>query len=547
MPPGSSATSPRSSDPPADPERLLGTAVRLGADECEVVRAARRITTIRITDSAVSEAKQVSDDQYGIRLVARGRIASASVPAGSGRFSEIVGRMMHASGRIQRPCRFWRGLAEPVSRGRPGVMRGTYDARLDRMTCREAEDLAERMIVAASDKKVGAITGSLHVVCETFEVSNTRGLHDAETSTYVAGLVNAESSLRVRSSSASGAVAQQRPSPYPTVSGIGHSSARTLDGFDPERAGADACKMCVRSENPASVDGGTYTVIFGPYSVGELLAFVVAPNFELKRVLEGRSCFSGSAGRSVASEMLTIQDDPHAPDAIGSHRIDAEGVPTAGRPLVKRGVFEGTYSDLFDYYRAVYGDGDDNGGDNGNDANHGGANDSAVPDGHAAGNGTPTAVSGFDHAARGPTEGRILASAGPGNAARMAVPMGRGADPIPASAPHNMSLSSDVEQISPDEMIRDVKRGLLVGRLWYTYAVNPIRGDFSCTARSGVFLIRDGRIVSPARPVRIMHSLPALLRDISGIGNDARSVVQWASLSSVAPSLRVENVPVIRI
>ena len=560
MPPGSSAASPRSSDPPADTERLLGTAIRLGADECEVVRAARRVTTIRITDSAISEAKQVSDDQYGIRLVARGRIASASVPAGSGRISETVGRMVHASDSIQLPCRFWRGLAEPASRGRPGELRGTYDARLDRMTCREAEDLAERMIVAASNKKVGAITGSLHVVCETFEVSNTRGLHDVEMSTYVAGLVNAESAPRVRGASASGVAAQQQqqqrqqqqqppppppPPPYPTVSGIGYGSARTLDGFDPERAGADACEMCVRSENPASVDGGTYTVIFEPYSVGELLAFVVAPNFDLKRVLDGRSCFSGGTGRPVASELLTIQDDPHAPDAIGSHRIDAEGVPTAGRPLVKRGVFEGTYSDLFDYYRAVY-DSDDN--DNGSDANYGGANGSAVSDNPDARNGSPADASGSDYAARGiPGESRILAAAGPGNAARMAVPMGRGADPIPVSAPHNMSVSSDVEQISPDEMIRDVKKGLLVGRLWYTYAVNPISGDFSCTARSGVFLIRDGQVVSPARPVRIMHSLPALLRDISGIGNDARSVVQWASLSSVAPSLRVENVPVIRI
>lgn len=542
MPPGSSTASPRSPDPPADPERLLGTAIQLGADECEVVRAARRVTTIRITGSAVSEAKQVSDDQYGIRLVARGRIASASVPAGSNRIPEIVGRLMHASDRIQRPCRFWRGLAEPVSRGRPGDLRGTYDARLDRMTCREAEDLAERMIVAASDKKVGAITGSLHVVCETFEVSNTRGLHDAETSTYVAGLVNAESALRVSGASASGAVAQQQPSPYPTVSGIGHSSARTLDGFDPERAGADAREMCICSENPASVDGGTYTVIFEPYSVGELLAFVVAPNFELKRVLEGRSCFSGDAGRPVASEVLTILDDPHAPDAIGSHRMDAEGVPTAGRPLVKRGVFEGTYTDLFDYYRAVH-DNDDH-----SDANRSGANGDAMPDSRDAECGSSADIPGFGYAARGPVgRDRILAAAGPGNAARMAVPVGRGADPIPVSAPHNMSVSSDVERIPPDEMIRDVKRGLLVGRLWYTYAVNPISGDFSCTARSGIALIRNGRITSPAKPVRIMHSLPRLLMDVSGVGDDTRNVMQWASLSSVTPSIRVEDVPVMRI
>ena len=47
--------------------------------------------------------------------------------------------------------------------------------------------------------------------------------------------------------------------------------------------------------------------------------------------------------------------------------------------------------------------------------------------------------------------------------------------------------------MTQDEMIQDTKHGLLVGRLWYTYAVNPIKGDFSCTARSGIKNYRKWR------------------------------------------------------
>ena len=43
-------------------------------------------------------------------------------------------------------------------------------------------------------------------------------------------------------------------------------------------------------------------------------------------------------------------------------------------------------------------------------------------------------------------------------------------------------------------MIKDTKHGLLIGRLWYTYAVNPIKGDFSCTARSGIRIIENGEV-----------------------------------------------------
>jgi len=93
-------------------------------------------------------------------------------------------------------------------------------------------------------------------------------------------------------------------------------------------------------------------------------------------------------------------------------------------------------------------------------------------------------------------------------------------------------------------MIKETKQGLLIGRLWYTYAVNPIKGDFSCTARSGIQVIKNGEIVGPGKSVRIIHNLPNLLENISDIGNDQRRVMQWASLPSIAPSIKVENIAV---
>jgi len=66
-------------------------------------------------------------------------------------------------------------------------------------------------------------------------------------------------------------------------------------------------------------------------------------------------------------------------------------------------------------------------------------------------------------------------------------------------------------------MIKETKDGILVGRLWYTYAVNPIRGDFSCTARSGIRIIKNGQIIGPGKSVRIIHNLPIMMKNISAI------------------------------
>jgi len=120
--------------------------------------------------------------------------------------------------------------------------------------------------------------------------------------------------------------------------------------------------------------------------------------------------------------------------------------------------------------------------------------------------------------------------------------MGRSSEPIPVSSPHNLKVSSG--NISQEDMIKDTKHGLLIGRLWYTYAVNPIKGDFSCTARSGIRIIENGQITNPGRSVRIIHNLPVMLKNISEIGNNQRSVIQWASLPSITPSIEAENITV---
>ena len=74
--------------------------------------------------------------------------------------------------------------------------------------------------------------------------------------------------------------------------------------------------------------------------------------------------------------------------------------------------------------------------------------------------------------------------------------------------------------------------------------MNPIKGDFSCTARSGIRIIENGQIKNPGKSVRIIHNLPKLLQNISGVGNNEKNVLQWASLPSFAPSIKVEKIKV---
>ena len=436
-----------------------------GVDEFEIIAIKKNITTVRITDSEIAEIKQNFDKNYGVRLIHQKKITSLQT-TNIENITDVIDEGLKTTIKLK-PRKFWKGLPQKKENIR---IEGTFDKKLKHISGSNATDIAQNMINLSENKKIDTITGSLNIIYEDFELNNSNGLNFNNESTYISGIINAES--------------EHSTTP---VSGIGHACGRTLSNFSPEQIGIDAKNMCINSINPQKINSDEYTIIFDPYSVGELLAFVIAGNFNFKTFKEKKSCFSNNFKNKISTEEFNLTDDPHIPEGIGTKSIDDEGTKTRKIKLIEKGIFKNNFSNLYDSYK----------------------------------------------------EGEKESS---GNAIRMGSPMGRSAEPIPISAPHNLTITQGSS--SQEDMIKDTKHGLLVGRLWYTYAVNPIKGDFSCTARSGIRIIENGKIKGPGKSVRIVHNLPTLLKNISDIGNDQRRVMQWASLPSITPSIKVEGIAV---
>ena len=446
-------------------EKAIIHSKNIGIDECEVVVVKKNITTVRITDSEIVEIKQNFDKNYGVRIIHQKKITSIQTTNKENILDSIENGLKTTL--KLKPREFWKGLPEKKEFTQ---LEGTFDKKLKQISGSKATDIAQNMINSSENKKIDTITGSLNIVYENFELSNSNELNFNNESTYISGIINAES----------------EHSTLP-VSGIGHACGRTLSKFSPEQIWLDAKNMCIDAINPQKINSEKYSIIFEPYSVGELLAFVVAANFNFKTFKERKSCFSNNFKNKISTEEFNLTDDPHIPEGIGTKSIDDEGIKTEKIKLIENGIFKNSFSNLYDSYK----------------------------------------------------EGEKESS---GNAIRMGSPMGRSAEPIPISAPHNLTITQGSS--SQEDMIKDTKHGLLVGRLWYTYAVNPIKGDFSCTARSGIRIIENGKIKGPGKSVRIVHNLPTLLKNISDIGNDQRRVMQWASLPSITPSIKVEGIAV---
>ncbi len=444
-------------------EHVLRKATRFHIDECEAVYVRKKTITVRITDSEIAEIKQNDEQGLGIRIINEKKILTAVT--NDIEETGLIERALQQKSFIQ-PKSFWKSLAHPSKFTR---VQKTFDKKLESLTGFESIEIANLMINSATHKKITSVSGSLNIVYEEFEVENTNGLSCSDKATYIAGTINTDSEY--------GNI---------PVSGIGALSSRTMDSFFPEQIGSDAREMCINSINPQSCNPEDYSIIFEPYAIGEMLAFVFASNFNLKTYSEKRSCFTEKLGKKIAVDKFSLIDDPHFPDSIGSKPFDDEGIPTKTRYLIESGIFSDIYSDSYHAFKE---------------------------------NLQPT-----------------------GNAGRVGSPMGRAPTPIPSPMPHNLRIKEG--KTSRDEMIKETRKGLLVGRLWYTYAVNPERGDFSCTARSGIRIIKDGKIISSGKSVRIIHNLPILLQNVSDIGNDSQNVLQWNALPCITPSVKVEGIRV---
>lgn len=445
-------------------------ALKLGANEAESFAMNKEIITVRIAESQIVEAKGAREKGIAIRVVKGKGLGAASTAIVDDRhLTGVIEDAISAANAVQTKVE-WKSMPKP-SKIMP--LDGCYDERLNGLTIEECLDTALAMVNSALHfKKVSSASGSLNVVREHVFLSNSNNVNLDDKGTYIIGNINADAKNNGE-----------------TVSGVGFDASRTLNSFDAESVGREAGDMATRSVGARRCDEGTYSVIFTPYALGDLLSFVFSYNFNAKAYQDKRSCLYGKLGEQVAVKSFTLQDDPRALNCMGSKPFDDEGVPTQTRNLIENGVFREIIYDTF-------------------------------------------------YAAKDNVEST-------GNANRLGYPVGRSLEPIPFPSIHNIVIKEG--DYAKDEIIKETNDGLLVGRLWYTYAVNPEKGDFSCTGRSGVFLIKDGEIKGPVKMVRIIDNLHRLLMNVSAIGDDSRHVLQWNSLPSITPSLRVDGIKVVPV
>ena len=269
------------------------------------------------------------------------------------------------------------------------------------------------------------------------------------------------------------------------ISGYSWYDSRDATNFDPDELSNESTEMALASANPKKLSPEKYDVLWNPYTWAEFMSYILGFAVSCRYVQDGYSYFVDKIGEDVANSNLSIIDDPHNPLGMFSASFDDEGTPTSRLPIIENGVLRNYLADTYFATRDL---------------------SVAEPNGHAY---------------------------------RRADYIHELVDPEPM--PSNIEFAGK-DTKSQDELIGDIKDGLMVSRIWYTYPINPTRGDFTGNLRAGMFRIIDGEVAYPIRQARFMDNLPVMLKNIDGIGNNEKQVNPWFGVNVTAPSILARNV-----
>jgi len=256
---------------------------------------------------------------------------------------------------------------------------------------------------------------------------------------------------------------------------------RALSAVTAEAATAKVLKWLELAEDLVPPPSGQLPVVFTPAgAIALLLPLIIG--LSGKSVHLGMSPLAGQLGETAFDPRLSLVDDGLAVEGAAAGGFDDEGVASQRTPLIESGVIRNFYYDLRTAIQA----------------------------------GAASTGNGF--------KGGILG----GGDFRSA----------PGVSLSNLVIGSG--SASPEELLREVKDGVLVDSVLGLGKGNLNAGDFSNNV-SVAYRIQDGRITGRVKNLMISGNAYELLKDhLMGLGNDP----DWIFGRLCAPSIAVSNVSV---
>lgn len=125
-----------------------------------------------------------------------------------------------------------------------------------------------------------------------------------------------------------------------------YSSSHYGDLPDIERTVAEAWERARQRLGSGPAASGRYPMLLQNHAVGRILGVLGGP-LAGSELHQGRSFLAGKQGTRIASEKLTLLDDPTIPRGLGSRGWDGDALYARPFPVLREGVLENYYINVY--------------------------------------------------------------------------------------------------------------------------------------------------------------------------------------------------------
>ncbi len=262
--------------------------------------------------------------------------------------------------------------------------------------------------------------------------------------------------------------------------GYALSTFADIRELNPQEVAETALERAHLNKNQTEITPGKCDVVIDPYAWSEVPLFLTVsasagytPDFGMRQYKEGRSYLSGRLGEKIMGENITVEDDVNSPLQTGPP-FDGEGYAKSKLGLVEDGILRNLASSRISAHK--------------------------YPDAEPTGHELP-----------------------------LPNPLGE--------LPTNLVIRGRGATRSPERLVEELDKGLLITRFWYVREVEPRTKTLTGMTRDGTFLVENGEIKRPVKNLRFNQSLLELLSKLEGFSEPVRNLSAFGQATIVQPGV----------
>jgi len=293
-----------------------------GANDCEAYMAVNRESEVFIENNDLKQAKSQSASSVGIRVLLNGSLGFYSVNRLA---KDEIKRAVAMAIKVARVSPKDKYNSLP-SGSKVSKIRGIYDKNAESFKASDAAKMAVEMLNTAKlyDNRVSIDSGSFSGNVMTLSLANSNGIHLTEkTSAFSWSIMGM-------------AIAGADVSSFDFQVGGTHH----VKDIDVKSTAKEFAATVVNSLGPRKIESFRGEMLLTPSAVHELVEEVISHSVNSDAVQKKSSYFAGKLATTVASDLLTVEDDATNTEALGASSFDREGVPHRRNIVIQDGVLK---------------------------------------------------------------------------------------------------------------------------------------------------------------------------------------------------------------